>query len=161
MERAGNVLKTFLREKGIEKGNSTSSLFSSWSDMVGPVLSEHTRIVDIAGNHLIVEVDHPGWFQTLRFIEKEIINKVNGKYPEVDIKGLRMRFVSKESPEKSVAAEKKSSIEPSADDIKDNIKDNVKSIDDIKDAALRMSLKRLYKGICAENIYQKKGKTET
>ena len=157
MERAGNVLKTFLREKGIEKGNSACSLFSSWSDMVGPVLSEHTRIIDIAGNQLIVEVDHPGWFQTLRFIEKEIINKVNVKYPEVDIKGFRMRFVSTESPEKSVTAEKKHSIEPSAD----NIKDNVNSIDDIKDAALRMSLKRLYKGICAENIGKKKGKTGT
>ena len=106
MERAGNILKTFLREKGIEKGNSACSLFSSWSDMVGPVLSEHTRIIDIAGNQLIVEVDHPGWFQTLRFIEKEIINKVNVKYPEVDIKGFRMRFVSTESPEKSVTAEK-------------------------------------------------------
>ena len=161
MERAGNVLKMFLREKGIEKGNSACSLFSSWSDMVGPVLSEHTRIVDIAGNQLIVEVDHPGWFQTLRFSEKEIIKKVNGKYPKVDIKGFRMRFVSKESPKKSVAAEKKPSIEPSADNIKDNVKGNVKSIDNIKDDALRMSLKRLYKGICAENICLKKGKTET
>ena len=157
MERAGNVLRIFLREKGIEKGNSTCSLFSSWSDLVGPVLSEHTRIVDIAGNKLIVEVDHPGWFQTLRFTEKEIINKVNSKYPEVDIKGFRMRFVSKESPEKRVNAEKKSFIEPSAD----NINDNIKSIDDIKDDAPRMSLKRLYKGICSENICHKKGKTET
>ena len=157
MERAGNVLRIFLREKGIEKGNSACSLFSSWSDMVGPVLSEHTRIVDIAGNKLIVEVDHPGWFQTLRFSEKEIIRKVNGKYPEADIKGLRMRFVSKESPEKRVNTEKKSFIESSAD----NINENIKSIDDIKDDALRMSLKKLYKGICSANICHKKGNTET
>ena len=75
MERAGDILKAILAEGVLRSGHKYISLFGGWEDVVGEPLCDHTRAIDVQRGSLVVEVDHPGWFQMLQFREKQILRR--------------------------------------------------------------------------------------
>ena len=52
------------------------SLFSRWSDAVGEHVADHARPIKLDGGRLLVEVDEPGWATQLRFLEREVIERL-------------------------------------------------------------------------------------
>lgn len=63
-------------------------LLRKWKIIAEKPLADHSKIVDINKRTLIVEVDHPGWMQYLRLIEKKILKKIGKFYPNLDIDGF-------------------------------------------------------------------------
>ena len=59
MKKAAEILARMLDEKNRKLGQSYSSIFGSWSQIVGESLAEHTHIYEIDKGYLFVEVDHP------------------------------------------------------------------------------------------------------
>jgi predicted nucleic acid-binding Zn ribbon protein len=55
---------------------SMGSLFSRWTDAVGQAVADHARPVKLDGGKLLVEVDEPGWATQLRFLEREVIQRL-------------------------------------------------------------------------------------
>lgn len=90
MERAGDILKDFLSNNKFQVGEKYNNLFRSWEKIVGQPLSDHTKVRDLLGKMLLVEVDHPGWFQLFHFKEKDILGRVKELYPELEIRGIRV-----------------------------------------------------------------------
>ena len=97
MDKAGDILKSFLSFYHLEKGEAFVSFFSRWRELVGDDLASHAKTVDIKKNALIVEVDHPGWMQLLQIRQAEILKSIKKQFPELNIRYLHMKLV-KEGP---------------------------------------------------------------
>ena len=52
------------------------SLFRRWTDAVGEQVAAHARPIKLDGGRLLVEVDEPGWATQLRFLEREVIERL-------------------------------------------------------------------------------------
>lgn len=69
-----------------------SSIKSRNNKNIGELLISHTRVVDLKNGILLVEIDHPGYIQTLQMYNSYIIRGMNKKYPELEIKTLSFRL---------------------------------------------------------------------
>jgi predicted nucleic acid-binding Zn ribbon protein len=99
VETAGEILKDLLRDIGIDGRDEYSSLFQRWSGFVGDSLASHSKVVDIVNGFLVVRMDHPGWYQTFQFQEASILKRIQKQYPELGIRGIKVRIESPgESP---------------------------------------------------------------
>lgn len=91
MKKADEILARVLDEKNRKLGQTYSSIFGTWSQIVGESLAEHSRIYEIANRYLFIEVDHPGWMQMLLMKKPKILGAVKRKYPAMDIKDIRVK----------------------------------------------------------------------
>lgn len=106
MERAGDLLKEFfsLCNIDVEEGGKIVSLFSSWGEILtgaaanGREIACHARPTGVERGALLVEVDHPGWTQTLRVYQAEILKNISRLYPSLGIRLLRIRCVPPSEP---------------------------------------------------------------
>ena len=133
MERVGDILKALLSEGTLKKGKKYISFYSSWEQIVGETLSHHTKAVDVQRGSLIVQVDHPGWFQMFRFKEQEILRRVRKRFPDLKIKNVKVRVVP--------------ATEKTARGMDGREKGNHSAADDaegIKDSELQKALDRLH-----------------
>lgn len=93
MNRAGDLLNAFFRLHNISGGESYVSFFSSWHEIVGTDLAAHTQPIDIRGDALIVEVDHPGWMQLLQLKRDQIVKQVRHRYADLGVTNMHMKLV--------------------------------------------------------------------
>ena len=95
------LTRTFdnIEKSTLEKNNK---FYSSWKTVVtkinrigdknfGQKLYDHSSIVDIKNETLLVETDHPAWSQMMQFYSKFIINGLKMYSPEMSIKGIVFR----------------------------------------------------------------------
>jgi len=66
------------------------SLFSGWEGIVGTDIGAHSAIREIEGNTLLVEADHPSWAQIISLKNRDILKKINERYPELQIGRIRI-----------------------------------------------------------------------
>lgn len=82
-------------KKGPKDGDVLNflDLVYGWSEIVGPKLSLHTLPLKNNDNLLTILTDHPVYSQQLSFLEKEIIEKIQRKFPSLsrNLKGLRFQ----------------------------------------------------------------------
>lgn len=79
-----------------------SELASGWNEILislqssqrknknldGSNLADHSRIIDIKNNILIIETDHPGWIQLHKLYERTILKKLSLKFPTLKIRTI-------------------------------------------------------------------------
>ena len=90
MKKADDILKGLLSNYNIELGHTYSTFFKSWYIIAGQDAAAHSKVKDIEGNTLIIEVDHPAWIQILQMKKKTIIFKIKKEYPQLSITDLRI-----------------------------------------------------------------------
>lgn len=157
MDKAGDILKSFLSQYHLGKGEKYVSLFAGWRGIVGEDIASHTRLTDIRHGALLVEVDHPGWMQLLQMNQGPILKAVGKKYPELGIRLLHMRLVrdgafsevSKDLPR----PEKKAAIPREAESVpvSETPAAGNRGLDHIQDEDLKKLLSRLGKSIREKN----------
>jgi len=59
---------------------------------LGRKLADHTNIVDLKNEILIVETDHSGWIQTLQLYNSYILKGLKKKFPDLTIKSIAYRL---------------------------------------------------------------------
>ncbi len=59
---------------------------------LGRKLADHTKIVDLKNEILIVETDHSGWIQTLQLYNSYIMKGLKKQCPELSIKSIAYRL---------------------------------------------------------------------
>jgi len=142
MERVGDILKALLAEGALKKGQKYISFYSSWEQVVGERLSHHTKAVDIQRGSLIVQVDHPGWFQMFRFKEQEILRRVRKRFPDLKIKNIKVRVVPASAKTARVMDERE--------------KENDSAAEAVKDRDFQKAFDRLYKEILERSKDEKR-----
>lgn len=69
---------------------------------LGERLTSNTRVLDLKNGVLIIESDHPGWIQYLKFYQNFIIKGLKMENPELKITSLAFRLKGKEEKEMDV-----------------------------------------------------------
>ncbi len=73
-----------------------SAVFGRWSEIVGPDLADHTRPAAIDGEKLVVVADDPVWASEFRWLEKELLVRVEAVSGSTRIKGLIVKVRRRE-----------------------------------------------------------------
>jgi predicted nucleic acid-binding Zn ribbon protein len=73
---------------------ATAGVFGQWEEAVGPTVAAHARPVLLDSAHLLVEVDEPGWATQLRFLEPELLARLEavagaGAVTRIDVRVRR------------------------------------------------------------------------
>ena len=66
---------------------------------LGERLASNTRVLDLKKGVLIIESDHPGWIQYLKFYQSFIIKGLKMENPDLKITSLAFRLKGKEEKE--------------------------------------------------------------
>jgi len=90
VKSVGELLREYLREKGWLASNPWQPLFSGWPGIAGEPLAAHSRLSDVRGGFLIVEVDHPGWIQVARMRQEAILSAARAAAPGTPLEGMRV-----------------------------------------------------------------------
>lgn len=71
---------------------TTATVFSRWADLVGEPVCHHVRPLKLDAGVLIVEVDDPAWATQLKFLESDLLRRLNGpEQAPVDRLEIRVR----------------------------------------------------------------------
>ncbi|MBR5400663.1 MAG: DUF721 domain-containing protein [Treponema sp.] len=64
---------------------------------LGERLASNTRVLDLNKGVLIIESDHPGWIQYLKFYQKFILKGLEMESPDLKIRSLAFRLKNQEA----------------------------------------------------------------
>ena len=74
---------------------TTVTVFSRWAEIVGEPVCSHVKPLKLDAGTLIVEVDEPAWATQLKFLEADLLTRLNvgGAMPveRLDIRVKRRR----------------------------------------------------------------------
>lgn len=99
------LVKTF-ENISFSTSNNAYSVLDGWKKVLckiksnknpyeGQNLAEHSKVVDLKNEILIVEVDHPGWMELLQLHKKFILKGLNMNMPNLKIKNIAFKLKSK------------------------------------------------------------------
>ena len=78
-----------LKEYNLADDVDTCKVFSSWKEIVGERIAEHTYPVRVRERILYVEVDDPLWLAQMKYMKEEILLKIGGMMKEGVIRDIR------------------------------------------------------------------------
>ena len=107
MYRAGDLLKEVLARAGFDAGAPEARIYRVWDAILGGDLAGRARLRDIDRGRLVVEVDHPAWMQLVQMRQRQILRRVQRRFPELGVTRMHL-LVSRGVP----AAESGSAPEP-------------------------------------------------
>lgn len=75
--RIGDSLPDVTKRLGLAKPNVLTAVFAQWDSVVGSPLCVHVRPVGLRDRVLTVEVDEPAWATELRFLQDDLLARLN------------------------------------------------------------------------------------
>ena len=103
MYRAGDLLKEVLARAGFDAGAPAARIYQVWDAILGGDLAGRARLGDIDRGRLVVEVDHPAWMQLVQMRQRQILRRVQRRFPELGITRMHL-VVSRGAPAAAPAA---------------------------------------------------------
>jgi predicted nucleic acid-binding Zn ribbon protein len=87
----GDSLDRVARSLGGPGAAMLGAVFSHWSDVVGPVVADHSWPVSLRSGVLVVGVDEPIWHTQLTYLQAEIMERLGsvagpGAVTRVDVR---------------------------------------------------------------------------
>lgn len=76
--------------RGSDAG-TVAGVFGRWEEVVGPQIAAHARPVALARGRLTIEVDDPGWATQLRFLERDLLERLRAAGATGDLAGIDVR----------------------------------------------------------------------
>lgn len=70
---------------------AVAGLFSGWEQAVGPQIAAHARPLVLDEGALVVEVDEPGWATQLRFLERDLIERLRPHLGGAELRSIEVR----------------------------------------------------------------------
>lgn len=120
----------------------------AWLDAVGESIARRSGPTELAKGTLYVVVESPTWLNELRYVEKDIVTRVNDRYRELTpgttdspVKRLSLRAGTVPTLPKRKVKKSEPLPEPTADEERD-VDDRLKDVTDpeLREAARRMLL---------------------
>ena len=92
VEAAGDFLPRFIGSLAGKKKFQENFVFFHWEKIVGSMLAAHVKPMRLDFRTLLLAADTPVWANELRYMERSLIDKVNGYVGEELVKAVR--FIS-------------------------------------------------------------------
>ena len=77
LQSIGSAINQFLKENRLEKKIDLSSLHTSWKNIAGEMVSNHTKRIFIKDTTLFLEVDSSALKNELHFLKDQLIQNIN------------------------------------------------------------------------------------
>jgi predicted nucleic acid-binding Zn ribbon protein len=87
----GQILKTVLASSRKSPDAQLVQIWQLWDEVVGQVVAENAQPEAFKGSLLLVRVGSSPWAQQLRFMQREIITKVNQALGKELVKEIRFK----------------------------------------------------------------------
>ena len=71
------ALDALLDRLGAESSTAITGVFGEWPNIVGEQVAQHVKPIKLERGRLIVEIDDPSWATQMRFLEPQLIEKLN------------------------------------------------------------------------------------
>ena len=84
------VLASVLKECKLTADIDAYKVFSFWEEIAGPAVASHCRPVRLDGEILYVEVDDPIWLSQLRYMKRDILQKIEKRTKPGVFKDLKL-----------------------------------------------------------------------
>ena len=65
-------------------------VYEHWEEAVCPTIAAHCKPRRVIDNCLLVDVAHPGWATKIRYLEQELVAKLQAKDPKLNFSGLKV-----------------------------------------------------------------------
>ena len=90
MYRAADLLTEVLARAGFDPQAPQAMIYRLWDEMLGPDLAGSARLREIRHGRLELEVDHPARLQLVRLRQREILQRVRRRFPELAVTRLHV-----------------------------------------------------------------------
>jgi predicted nucleic acid-binding Zn ribbon protein len=87
----GAILDLYVTAEGLGELRAFERVVATWESVVGPDVARHVVPRTLKLGSLVVAVDHPSWATELRFIETEILRRLESQLGSVVVTSLRAR----------------------------------------------------------------------
>lgn len=88
----GGILNKVVKTCRPETDEEMKGIWSLWENVIGKTIAENARPQALKGNILLVHVSSSVWIQQLRFLEKDIIRKINAASGKKPIKEIQFKI---------------------------------------------------------------------
>lgn len=105
VKKASEILKRFFDDETIQEASRFEAFRSTWKQIVGQRLADHSKPKSIMHRTLLITADHAGWIQLLQMDQARILERVSKHYPELEITSLAFTVALGEDREKKNNAE--------------------------------------------------------
>ncbi len=87
----GEVLHTVLRQCRPQQDQALLQVWDIWDQIVGAAIAPNARPAAFNGNVLLVHVASATWLHHLRFLEREMIAKLNATLGDGKVKAIKLK----------------------------------------------------------------------
>lgn len=87
----GGPLERVVRSLGAPPAAALTSVFDSWADIVGSAIGSATRPLSLADGVLVVAVPDGGWASQLRWMERDLLDKLAAAVGDGVVTSLEVR----------------------------------------------------------------------
>lgn len=86
----GDVLHSFLRQRGLLEKMRDHQLMLDWDEVVGPTIAREARPLKIERGILWIGVNNAPQANHLLYLKPQLLKRIKELYPESKIRGLRI-----------------------------------------------------------------------
>jgi predicted nucleic acid-binding Zn ribbon protein len=87
----GHSLDAVVRSLRGDGAAAVAGVFGHWDEAVGPTIAAHAKPVLLESGRLVVEVDQPGWATQLRYLEKDLIERLRPHVGGAELRSIELR----------------------------------------------------------------------
>ena len=73
-----------------DDGGSMYLIYQHWTEAVGETIASHCKPLRVVDDHLLIEVDHPGWATEIQYLETDLVAKLKQIDPKLEFSGLNV-----------------------------------------------------------------------
>jgi|SRR3990167_4221 len=86
------ILGLHLKKLNLDKKIKNYSVVDCWQNIVGPSIAQHSAAKRISDGCLYLEVEHPTWFNELKMLEPQLLEKIKAFDPSTPIRKIRFQL---------------------------------------------------------------------
>lgn len=84
-------LDAVIRSLKGDSAGAVAGVFGHWEEAVGDAISAHAKPILLDNGRLLVEVDQPGWATQLRYLEKELLERLRPHLGGAELHSIDVR----------------------------------------------------------------------
>lgn len=92
MKKAGDLLHNYFDDIQMNEGKQYSELKTAWREIAGDKIGYYSSLNDVVDGVLIIDIDHPGIKQLILLKERDILRRINKRYPVLNISKIKFNF---------------------------------------------------------------------
>ena len=93
---AGNTIDSLMHDFRWQSQLEEAELFVRWSEIVGELNGKNSQPENLNNGKLTIRCKSTAWATELRLMQAQIIDKITGQFPELEIKSIS--FIGPDAP---------------------------------------------------------------